>query len=141
MYKYAKHGMDAVEPSAYFESFHNPLNFAPLSERFLWNRYPAESTKYEVAPFDLCCPSMKGKLDKGICIISNQDLPSEAEMLRHKKQHKKKSHGEIEEKKSDEEQTKEGGEKFGYQATINEAKNILFFDNIFEILKSALVDA
>ena len=99
MYKYAKHGVDAVEPSVYFESFHNPLNFAPLFERFLWNRYPAESAKYEVAPFDLYCSSMKGKLDKGICKISNQDLPSEAEMLRHKKQHKKKSHGEIEGKK------------------------------------------
>ena len=94
MYKYAKHGVDAVEPSMYFKSFHNPLNFAPLFERFLWNRS---------APFDLYCSSMKGRLGKGICKISNQDLPSEAEMLRHKKQHKKKSHGEIEEKKSDEE--------------------------------------
>ena len=44
------------------------------------------------------------------------------------------------EKKSDEEQTEEGGEKFGYQ-TINGAKNMLFIDNIFEIFKSALVDA
>ena len=31
-------------------------------------------------------------------------------MLRHKNAHKKKSHGEIEEEKSDEEQIEEGGE-------------------------------
>ena len=89
IYKYAKHGMDAVESSVYFESPHNRLNFAPLFERLLWKRYPAEIGKYEVAPFDLHCSSMKGKLDKSICKTCNQYWPSEAAMLRHKKAHKK----------------------------------------------------
>ena len=31
-----KHGMDAVEPSVYFESPSNRLNFVPLFERLLW---------------------------------------------------------------------------------------------------------
>ena len=80
--------MDAVEPSVYLESPNNRFNFAPLFERLLWKRYPAESAKYEVAPFDLYCPSMKGKIDKGICKTCNQYWPSEAAMLRHKKAHK-----------------------------------------------------
>ena len=40
--------MGAVEPSAYFKSPKNRLNFAPLFEQILWKRYPAESAKYEV---------------------------------------------------------------------------------------------
>ena len=76
----------------------------------LWESYPAESAKYELTPFDLYFPLMKGKLDKGICKTCNQYWPSEAAMLRNKNAHKKKSHGEIEEEKSDEEQIEEGGE-------------------------------
>ena len=90
VYKYAKYGMDAVKPSVYFESPNNRFDFAPLFERLLWKSYPAESVKYEVAPFDIYCPSMKGKFDKGICKTCNQYWPSEAAMLRHKKAHKKK---------------------------------------------------
>ena len=81
--------MVAVEPSVYFESPNNYLNFSPLFERLSWKRYPAEIAKYEVAPFDLHCPSMKGKFDKGICKTCNQYWPSEAAMLRLKKAHKK----------------------------------------------------
>ena len=51
-----------------------------------------------------------------------------------------KSHREIDEEKSDEEQTEEG-EKVGCQATINGVKNMPVFDNIFEIFKSPFVDA
>ena len=104
-------------------------------------RYPAEKAKYEVAPLDLHCPSMKGKLDKGICKTCNQYWPSQAAILRLKKAHKEKSHREIEEEKSDEEQTEEGGEKVGCQATNNKVKNMLVFDNSFEIFKSPFVDA
>ena len=89
IYKYAKHGMDTVEPSVYFQSPNNRLNFALLFECLSWKRYPAESAKYEVAPFDLYCPSMNCKLDKGICKTCNQYWPSEAAMLRHKKSPKK----------------------------------------------------
>ena len=98
IYKYAEHGMDAVEPSAYFESPNSCPNFAPLFEHVSRKRYSAESAKYEVASFDLYCPSMKSKLDKGICKTCNQYLSRKAAMLRDKRAHKKKSHGEIEEK-------------------------------------------
>ena len=72
---------------------------------------------------------MKGKLDKGLCQTYNQYWPCKAAMLRHKTAHKKKSHGDIEKEKSDEEQTEEGGEKVGCQATIEGVKNMLVFDN------------
>ena len=128
IYRYAKHGMDAAEPSVYFESPNNPLNFAPLFERLLWKRYPAESAKYEVTTFDLYCPLMKGKLDKGIFKTCNQYWPSKAVMLRRNQR-----------RKSNEEQTEEGGEKVGCQATTGGVKNTPVFNNIFEIFKSPFV--
>ena len=40
-------------------------------------------------PFDLYCPSMQGKLSKGICPICKSYCPNVAAMLRHKKCHQK----------------------------------------------------
>ena len=52
--------------------------------------------------------------------------------MRHGKAHKNKSHREIEEEKSDEEQTEEGGKKVGCQATIDRVKNMPVFDNVLK---------
>lgn len=52
---------------------------------------------------------MKGKLDKGICKSVTNTGQAKLQILRHKKAHKKKPHGEIEEEKSDDEQTGERG--------------------------------
>lgn len=76
IYKCAKHGMDAVEPSVYFESPNNGLNFAPLFECLLRKRYPAESAIYELE----VCPLMKG-----IRKTCNQYRPSETKMLKKRK--------------------------------------------------------
>ena len=69
-------GMDAVEPSVYFESPNNGLNFAPLFECLLRKRYPAESAIYELE----VCPLMKG-----IRKTCNQYRPSETKMLKKRK--------------------------------------------------------
>ena len=42
-------------------------------------------------------------------------------------------------RKSNEEQTEEGGEKVGCQATTGGVKNMPVFNNIFEIFKSPFV--
>ena len=44
--------------------------------------------KYEVVPFHICCPSLKGKLDKGRCMNCNIYRPSEAAMKYHCKYHR-----------------------------------------------------
>ena len=43
--------------------------------------------KYKIIPFDLYCPSLKKKLPNEIC---DKCWPSEVEMKRHKKAHKKR---------------------------------------------------
>ena len=40
-------------------------------------------------PFDFYCPSMQGKLSKGICPVCKSYWPSAAAMLRHEKCHRK----------------------------------------------------
>ena len=60
-------------------------------------------------PFDLCCPSMQGKLSKGICPVYKSYWPSAAAMLCHKKCYRKNKQV-IELEGSEIELESEGGE-------------------------------
>ena len=77
IYEFTNTGLKAVEPSAYIN---NPKQhkFASLRERIIMNILPNEAENYTRPPFDLYCPSMQEKLEKGICTTCGKYWPSEA---------------------------------------------------------------
>ena len=88
VYEYSSAGMTAVEPRIVFAKPKEHI-YAPLKERLIQQLLPREANKYDVAPFDLYCPSMVDKLRKGICPQCKSYWPSQAAMLRHAKCHPK----------------------------------------------------
>ena len=118
----------------------NQTSFATLPNRLLVQGMPSEGSKYKVTPFDLYCPSMKDKLENGICNICDKYWPSEAVMKRHKKAHKKqmKIVEAASEKVSSESEASDVGEVL---ETRDESETkIPIFDNIFDLFKSPFVE-
>ena len=65
-HKYDKSGLKAVEPKDYFQNKRS-YKFTPLHQRLLVKVKPQVSINYAIVPFDIYCPSLDGKLEKGIC--------------------------------------------------------------------------
>ena len=129
-----------MEPSNDFKNLSNQTSFATLPNRLLVQGMPSEGSKYKVTPFDLYCPSMKDKLENGICNICDKYWPSEAAMKRHKNAHKKQMKiVEAEsEKVSSESEASDVGEVL---ETRDESETkIPIFDNIFDLFKSPFVE-
>ena len=81
---YKSNGPVAVEPPVYVD---NPkkLEFVQFTKRLLPEKTPMPGKEYDEVPFDLYCPSMQKKLEKGICKLCRRYWPSAAAMTRHKK--------------------------------------------------------
>ena len=86
-------GNTPVEPS--FQNLFCLTTFAPVIHHLLINIIPEEGFHYDVVPFDLYCPSMRDKLDNGVCKICGKYWRSEAAMKCRKKSHKKKIEVEV----------------------------------------------
>ena len=106
-------------------------SFVNLQDRLLHNRKPEEAEQYERVPFDLYCPSMNGKLDRGIFPTCYHYWPSEAAMKRHKVCHG----GSIPITTST---ASHDSETEGAGLKNNTAVPV--FENIFDILKSPFVE-
>ena len=65
VHKFGMNGIQAVESEEYFRD--SKLQFATLSQRLITKAQLAARDIYETVPFDIFCPSMKNKLDNGIC--------------------------------------------------------------------------
>ena len=65
-HKYDESGLKAVEPKDYFQN-KKSYKFVPLHQRLLVKVKPQVSINYAIVPFDIYCPSLDGKLEKGIC--------------------------------------------------------------------------
>ena len=80
VYEYGKEGLRAVEPTKYAA---NPkkYKFAPLKTRLVAKQMPDAAKKFEKAPYDLYCPSMAEKIDRGICKVCHQYWPTQAVIL------------------------------------------------------------
>ena len=87
VYDFGPTGLKALEPSKYFENTRK-FSFSPLQQRLICKNYPSEASQY-VVPFHLYCPSMKEKIENGICPVCDQYWPSAAAMLRHRKCHRR----------------------------------------------------
>ena len=75
-----------------------PTTFATLTHRLLAQAIPEGVSKFKIVPFDLYCPSIKKKLDSGICTICGKYWPKEAAMKRHRKAHTKWQNWDLENK-------------------------------------------
>ena len=65
------------------------IEFVRLNKRLLLKKTPIAGGENSEVPFNLYCPSMQGKLYKGICPACKSYWPSAAAMLRHAKCHRK----------------------------------------------------
>ena len=74
----------AVEPSEYIKN-QKKIEFVRPNKRLLLKKTSIAGGEYTEVPFDLYCPSMQGKLSKGICPVCKSYWPRAAAMLRHKK--------------------------------------------------------
>ena len=149
IYSYGPNGPVAVEPSEYIK---NPksFDFVKLNNRLLLKKTPIAGGVYTKVPFDLYCPSMQGKLSKGICPVCESYWPSAAAMLRHKKCHRKisqliQNEGSESELESEDERNEIALSEFisGNESESNkhETENIIpKFINIFDILASPFME-
>ena len=65
-HKYEESSLEAVESKDYFQN-QKSYKFAPLHQRLLAKVKPQASIDYVIVPFGMYCPSLDGKLEKGIC--------------------------------------------------------------------------
>ena len=137
VYKYETSGAVAVEPSEYASKPKN-FDFAPLHKRLLLKQSPNKAKSFGEVPFDLYSPSMKEKLEKGICKICDMYWPSAAAMLRHKKCHK--SSDESDEETEEEMILAESDEENERNPESIDDDRMPVFDNIFEKLVSPFVE-
>ena len=134
VYEFCATGLKAVEPHIVFA---NPKqhSYSPLKTRLIQELSPAEASKYNVTPFDLYCPSMEGKLKKGICAQCHSYWPSQAAMKRHMKCHSKQAQQRLlaTSEDSDSDVIEENDE--------NESdENMPVYRNIFDILQSPFLE-
>ena len=131
--QYAKHVMYAGEPLVYSEGPNNLRNFTPLFERLLYKNIQQKVLNMKTSNSIFTVPRWKACLIT--VYVKRVTNTGQARLLcwGTKLIHKNKSYREIEEEKSDEEQTEEGGEKVGCQGTIDVVKKLSVFDNILEI--------
>ena len=77
-----------MEPKDYFQN-QKSYKFALLHQRLFAKVKPQVSINYGIVPFDMYCPSLDGKLGKGICKKCGAYWSSQAAMIRHRKCHRK----------------------------------------------------
>ena len=65
-HKYDDSGLEAVEAKDYFQN-QKIYKFFPLHQRLLEKFKPQVSINDAIVPFDMYCPSLNAKLEKGIC--------------------------------------------------------------------------
>ena len=121
-YKYEESGLEVVEPKDYFQN-QKCYKFAPLHQRLLAKFKPQVSINYAIVPFDMYCPSLDGKLEKGICKKCGEYWPSQAAMMRHRKCHHKR--GKTTESDSD-------SSAVGLDTDKNDVSEISISDNNFD---------
>ena len=141
VYQYSKYGMTAVEPTECFANL-SKYEFAPLTRRVLLKKSP-ESTDDMYFPFDLYCPSMEGKLLKGVCSECEYYWPSQAAMKRYQVMHqenKRKNSGNESAINFEREGPPTSSENSDSEPEVEAVEDRMpLFNNIFDIFKSPVV--
>lgn len=132
IYKYFYHGIDTVKLTVYFENPDDCIGFVS----FFVNVFCCEGNllklQYTSDPFDLYCPPIKRKWEKGICKTCDQCWPSEAAMRRQRRAHEKNIYDESDDQKVEKQIERVRKAKL-------EIRHILVIANILDLLKSPCV--
>ena len=139
VHKYGIAGVEAVEPQEYFR---NPkLAFSSLSQRALTKVQPIAAKSFIDVPFDIYCPSMEKKLDKGICPICASYWPSQAAMNRHRKCHLANS-DEVNEADSSTDEMSDYSDidEVDEGSLLDVPEEMPVYENIFEKMQGPFID-